>query len=241
MSNRFNLRSVLAISVLLGLLTACGSATSATPSANQSQASGPSSDQGSASPGAAIPSFDLSSLSGAIPGVDSYRTSSSTDGVVQYETIVVTQPVLSKAITTFDADGTVSTRFVVVGDQVWTAEGADGTFTLVPSATASSMLLAFDPSLMLRAYAGMDWSSAGVGANQGVETKNGVQATHLKIDDTTFAFLATSFPAGASIDIWVADAGYLVAWEMTGFAAGSDMAIEVTAINDPANKVETPN
>ena len=47
-------------------------------------------------------------------------------------------------------------------------------------------------------------------------------------------------PAGASIDVWVADAGYLVAWEMSGFEEGQDLSIQVTGVNDPANVVEAP-
>jgi len=47
-------------------------------------------------------------------------------------------------------------------------------------------------------------------------------------------------PPGASVDIWVADAGYLVAWEMSGFPDDANFAIEVTNVNDPSNKVERP-
>ena len=248
MTTRVNFRPALAGILLAGLMAACSSspATTSSPSASgSSQAPTPSAV---ASPGesvtasaGAIPSFDLSSLTGVIPGVDSYRTSFSTGGVVSYSTVVVTKPTLSKAITSFKKDGTVDTRFIVIGDKAWMAEGADGAFQPLPSSTSAAMLAAFDPALLLGAYANVDWTAGGVGANKGVETKNGVQATHLKIDASTFAFLATGWPAGASIDIWVADAGYLVAWEMTGFEADQDVMIEVTGINDPANQVQAPN
>jgi hypothetical protein len=32
-----------------------------------------------------------------------------------------------------------------------------------------------------------------------------------------------------------------VAWEMSGFEADSDISIQVTNVNDPANKVERPS
>ncbi len=48
-------------------------------------------------------------------------------------------------------------------------------------------------------------------------------------------------PAGAAVDVWVADAGYLVAWEMTGFPNDANFAIEVTNVNDSSNKVEKPS
>ena len=40
---------------------------------------------------------------------------------------------------------------------------------------------------------------------------------------------------------WVADAGYLVAWEMTGFPNDADFVIEVTNVNDSSNKVDKPS
>lgn len=186
----------------------------------------------------AIPTFDLSALTGAIPGVDSYRTSFSTGGTKNYESIVVTKPEISKAITTYSDDGTVSNRIIVIGKAAWMADGADGQFEAVPEALAGSMLMAFDPAMMLGAYASVDW--AGAAADQGTEEKNGVQARHLKIDPTTMVGLAAAMPAGSSIDIWVADAGYLVAWEMSGFEEGQDLSIQVTGVNDPANVVEAP-
>jgi hypothetical protein len=186
----------------------------------------------------AIPTFDIAALTGAIPGVDSYRTSVSMDGVVQYESVVVTQPVLSKAIATYDGD-TVTSRFVVIGEEVWTADGADGAFELLPAEFAATMLLAFDPTMMLSAFAGADFANSGA-ANLGTEDKNGVQAVHVRLDSTSFFGAGGAIPAGAAIDIWVAEAGYLVAWEMTGFGSGSDMSIQVTGINDSANVVERP-
>jgi hypothetical protein len=231
------------------IMTACGGgatgttdgdatptpASDATPASEATPIAG-----GDATPdvGAAIPSFDLDALTGTLPGVDSYRTSFSTGGVKNYESIVVTKPEVSKAITTYDDDGTVSNRIIVIGKQAWMANGADGQFEAVPEALAGSILMAFDPAMMLGAYATVDW--AGAAADQGTEEKNGVQARHLRIDPTTMVGAAAGMPAGAAIDVWVADAGYIVAWEMSGFEQGQDLSIQVTGVNDPANKVEAP-
>lgn len=187
----------------------------------------------------AIPTFDIAALTGVLPGVDSYRTSVSIDGVLQYESVVVTQPVLSKAITTYDGDA-VTSRFVVIGEEVWTANGPDGTLDPLPAEFAAAMLLAFNPTLMLSAWAGADFANSGA-ANLGTEDKNGVRAVHIRLDSTSFFGIAGAIPAGASMDIWVAEAGYLVSWEMTGFGAGSDMSIQVTGVNDSANVVERPS
>jgi hypothetical protein len=187
----------------------------------------------------AIPTFDLEALSGGLPGVDSYRTETSVGGVKQYESVVVTKPVLSKAITVYDDQGEVSQRLVAIGDELWIADGADGAFTADTTGMGSALLMGFDPALMLGGFASIDWG--GAAANQGVEDKNGIQAHHLRIDSTTFVGAAAQMPAGAAVDIWVADAGYLVAWEMSGFPEDANFAIEVSHVNDPANKVEKPS
>ena len=195
-------------------------------------------EQPAATAEVALPSFDLDALTGALPGVDSYRTETSVGGVKQYESVVVTKPELSKAITIYDG-ANITTRIVIIGKEAWTADGADGAFQSVPAELAGTMLMAFDPALMLGAYASLDWASSA--ANLGTEDKNGVQAHHVKIDSTSFLGAAAQMPAGAAIDVWIADAGYVVAWEMTGFPEDANFAIEVTGVNDPANKVERPS
>ena len=207
-----------------------GVAATPTPAPNAPEATPPTVD--------AIPSFDLSALTGAIPGLDSYRTSFSIGGVEQYRSVVVTQPVLSKEISIVE-DGAVSSRFIVIGKETWTSDGPDGKFEAVPEAFANSMLLAFDPTLMIGGFANVDWATAA--ADQGVEDKNGTRARHLRIDSTTLVGAAAAMPPGSAIDIWIAEAGYIVAWEMTGFGGESDMSIQVTDVNDPANNVERPS
>jgi hypothetical protein len=189
-------------------------------------------------PAGALPSFDLGALTGGIPGLDSYRTSTSTNGVKTYESVVVTKPELSKAITTYEKDGSVDSRFVVIGKEVWQAQGPDGEFTSVPEALAAPMLMLFDPTSMLAGYATLDWGHAA--NNLGTEDKNGVRAVHVKIDPSTIGGAGLQMPAGAAIDVWIAEAGYIVSWEMSGFKEGQNIAIQVTNANDPSNKVERP-
>jgi hypothetical protein len=230
------------------LVAACGGATAttapdgeATPPAGEAtpppagEATPP--PAGEATPDLAIPTFDLDALTGGLPGVDSYRTQFSVDGEGQYTSVVVTKPVLSKAITIED-NGEVSQRFTIIGDEAWVASGSDGEFEPVPAQMASSMLTLFDPAMLLGAFGGAN--IAGVGALVSTEEKHGVQARHVKIDQGTAAGFAASMPAGSSIDIWVAEAGYLVAWEMSGFPDEGNISIQVTNVNDPSNKVERP-
>jgi hypothetical protein len=231
------------------IVAACGGGAAVPSSAASAAASAAESIAASVEPGLsidpnisldpnlAIPSFDIGALTGALPGVDSYRVSWSTDGKVTYESVVVTKPVVSKAITTYNDDGTVDTRFIIIGDKLWSASGADGTFEEVPANMATAMLTMLDPTMLFGAWANVPWGDAATSV--GTEDKNGIQTHHVRIDPTTITGLGAQMPAGSSIDVWVADAGYLVAWEMTGFEDG-DMSIQVSGVNDPANKVEAP-
>ncbi len=238
---------------LLVIVAACGgtsaSATPAggttapttTPAPGASTAAnnpGSSSDQGSGQPSFEIPSFDLSKLGGAIPGLDSYRVSVTVGGAKQYESVVVEQPVLAKAITIYSG-ATVSERLVLIGPDAWGASGTDGAFKSMPAGLVNSMLVAFDPSILFGAYASLDWTT--VATNQGVETKNGIQAHHIRIDPSSLLGGLASMPPGASIDAWIADAGYLVALETVGADATGSLQIEITNVNDPSNTVEKPS
>lgn len=247
---RATVTGALLVTVML-VVAACGGATATatptpvapgeatpTPAGEATPAPATQPPAGEATPDLALPTFDLSALTGGLPGVDSYRTETSVGGVKQYESVVVTKPVLSKAITVYDG-GDVSQRIVIIGNETWVADGADGAFEADTTGFASMLLMAYDPALMLGAYANVDW--AGGASDQGTEEKNGVQARHVRIDPTTLVGAAAQMPAGSAIDVWVADAGYLVAWEMTGFANDANFSIQVTGVNDPANKVERPS
>jgi hypothetical protein len=237
-----------ALSLSAVLVIACGGGTASTapeasqPTASAAASEGPSAVASEAPPSdgalpsiGAIPSFDLGALSGTLPGVDSYQTSVSLNGEEQYHTVVVTEPEVAKSITIFDG-GEPGQRIVIIGDEAWVADGPNGTFESVPSQLANAMI--FDPALMLGGFTGVDWGTAG--SNLGTEEKNGVQAVHLRVDSTTAAGLGGQIPPGAAVDVWVAEAGHLVAWEMSGFPEDANFSIQVTNINDPANQVERP-
>ena len=102
---------------------------------------------------------------------------------------------------------------------------------------AAPMFAAFDPTLLVGAFSGPEWAQSSL--DKGVEEKNGVQAHHFLIDSTTAVGGFSGVPAGAAINIWIADDGYLVAWESTGIG-NSDMSIQVTGVDDPTNKVDRP-
>jgi hypothetical protein len=227
------------------LLTACGgttgSATSSGPAATSgasipaaSQPPAASADAGASAsvPAIAIPSFDIGALTNNLANVDSYRVSIGINGAEKFRGVVVTKPVLSRDLTMGDG-----TRIVVIGDEAWMGK-AGGPLTPAPGPMATALFAAFDPTLLVAAYSGPQWAQSSL--EVGKETKNGVQATHYHIDPSTAAAGFSGVPAGANIDLWISDAGVLVALEASGFPNGS-MSIQVTGIDDPANKVERPS
>ncbi|MEO8571128.1 MAG: hypothetical protein ABI553_05445 [Chloroflexota bacterium] len=225
-------------------LAACGSSTpSAAPGSGGTSGatSTPAASSGAALPSQApgpsgfpIPSIDIGALTAGLSNVDSYRIAITVAGVEQYKGVVVTKPVLSRDITISGG-----TRFVVIGNEAWTAQGSEP-LKSVPSQLATSMFAAFDPTLMVGAFSSPQWAQSSL--DKGTEQKNGVSAHHLVIDSTTLVGGLSGIAAGGAINFWIADAGYLVAWEATGLAAGAgDTSIEVTNVDDPANKVERPS
>ena len=197
-----------------------------TPQASSAQASG------EASFPIAIPSFDIGALTAGLENVDSYKVSISVNGEESVKGVVVTKPELARDYTLKDG-----TRVVVIGDKAWIAQPG-GTLTSVPGALATGMFAAFDPTLLVGAFSGPQWAQAS--QSLGTEQKNGVEATHYRIDSTTAGAGLSGLPAGASVDLWISADGVLVALETTGFPSGN-LSIQVTAIDDPANKVETPS
>ncbi|MEA2620944.1 MAG: hypothetical protein QOC97_1717 [Chloroflexota bacterium] len=228
------------ISIAL-ILAACSGGTTASgapsstgtplPTANVPASAGSEATPAS-SGGLAIPSFDLSALTQGLSGLDSYQVSISVAGAETYKGTVVTKPVLSRDLTV--AGGT---RIVVIGNEAWMAQPG-GQLTSVPGTMATGLFAAYDPTLLVGAFSGAVWAQNS--ASIGVEQKNGTSAHHYHIDATTLVGGFTGLPAGAVVDTWIADAGYLVAFEATGITGG-DIKIEVTNVNDPANKVDRPS
>lgn len=179
----------------------------------------------------ALPSFDLSALVDNLEGVDSYRIAITRDGTAVYSATVVTRPVLSRDVTTDDG-----TRIVVIGDEAWIGQG--DVLQPAPPEMATPMLAAFDPMLLMGAFAS---PGAMVGATEvGTEEKNGVQARRFRVDADSMVGAMASMPPGSAIEMWVADAGYLVSLSVSGTGEGA-FTMDVTNVNDPSNVVERPS
>jgi hypothetical protein len=225
------------------LIAACsGSTSSGAPSIGPSaitsapppapaESTAPSAAEGLPSLPIAIPSFDIGELTKGLANVDSYKVAINVGSDQSLTGTVVTKPELARDYTLKDG-----THIIAIGDKAWLGKGTS-TPQAVPDSMATALLGMFDPTLLVGAFSGP--AIAAGATNQGTETKNGVQATHYHIDSTTGAGLA-GIPAGASVDLWIADKGYLVALEAKG-TSGGDFSIEVTNVDDPANTVVAPS
>jgi hypothetical protein len=237
-------RAAAALLPIALLVAACGASTASgapSGSAAATSAAQPSTPAASASaageastpPIGAIPSFDVSTVLAGLSKVDSYKETITVDGAEVYAATVVTKPALARAIT---ANGS---KIVIIGDKAWMSQDGGTTYQSVPESMATGLLGAFDPSLMIGAFGSAAWSQAAT--DMGAEQKNGVNAHHYRIDSTSPNAALLALPAGATIDVWIADDDYLVAVETTGFAGNKNVQIEITNVDDPANKVDEPS
>ena len=240
--------SLLATLAVLSIgLAACGGGTpptddpidTPTDAPTEAPATEPTTTDPSASPSdpaVVLPSFDPADILANLEGIDSYRVTVTSDGEISYSAVVVTKPELARDITL--GDDPDADRIVVIGDEAWMGSG--DALEPVPPAMSTAMLAAFDPMIM---FGGFAQAGAWEGAEDiGTEERNGIEARHLHIDDSTFLGTIPSMPAGASIDVWIAtDGGYMVGLEILGEGGTDGFVVDVSDVNDPSLTVERPD
>jgi len=234
------------------ILVACGGATSspgaagsgavpptgAVPSTGGVPSAGVDPASLGAIPSFAIPSFELGSLIANLGNVDSYKVVIAGADGTAYSGTIVTKPVLARDL--YLGSGAGATHIVKIGDETWVGT-ADGPLKVAPAGMVDSMLPLFDPGTLLSIFANA--SVLSYAADLGEEVKNGQPTTHYKVNLADIPnFAAFGMPATATVETWVADDGYLVSFIATDYgAAGRNMHIDVTNVNDPANVVERPS
>lgn len=189
-----------------------------------------------ATPVGEIPSFDLSGLTNNLENVDSYQISLSVAGSTVYHATVVSQPEKAEEISL--GEGADVTRVLRIGTDVWIAIGSEP-YQKDDVGMANALVGSFSPLLLIGSFA--NGNIAAVSTDLGTEQKNGINTHHYRFDSTSSAAANFSMPAGAGLDFWVADDGYLVGYAFTGTAADQNVAIDVSNVNDPSNKVERPS
>lgn len=254
-------------------VAACGGSGTTAPGASSGTGPGTSEAPASVAPGSsqsgggsgdvtAGDAFD--SASNALDTLDSYKfdveiNSSSTstfgsEGTTSFTGVVVNKPDKAQQLDEVEKDpqGNVTSEFhfLIIGQQAWTKDTADGKYTEVPSAMATGMLAglaAFQPQKLF----GTTFGALGSDYHLvGTEQKNGVNAQHFSGDASIGTFFASL--AGVSgtwtSDVWLAaDGGYLVASTVAVQAATATSAgnfsidVQITNVNDPGNALQPPS
>jgi hypothetical protein len=200
----------------------------------------------------------------ALNALDSYRfdveITSSTNGTfgaagtTSFTGVVVHKPDEEQQFDEVvkDATGTVTSElhFIIIGSNAWTKETAAGTYAAVPAAAVTPMTAAFAAFRPEQLF-GTAFGTLGSDYHLvGSESKNGVDAQHYHGDESIGTFFsALSGTSGSwQSDVWLATTGgYLVSSNVaasgaTATSAGSfSIDVEITNVNDPANKLTPPS
>jgi hypothetical protein len=139
----------------------------------------------------------------------------------------------------------VPLRYVLVGDDAWLAVGG-GTLAEVPGGTAAaeSVFQRLRPENLLGSLAGQLDDLTVIGQ----ETRNGVVTNHYRADEDRAARIAQELGGqDFTVDAWLAaDGDYLVAFEMSGTIERNGvpepfgMKLDISGIDDPANRIQRP-
>lgn len=244
--------------------TAPGAGSGAPGGSEPAASQGPGATQAGGGPGGSqAVTADFGPAANALDNLDSYKfdveissasnTTLGSEGTTSFTGVVVNKPDKEQQLDEVvkDANGNVTSElhFLVIGDSGWTKPTASGTYQALPAGSVTGMmagLLAFQPQKLFATAFGTLGSDY---ALVGTETKNGVNSQHFHGDESIGAFFsALSGTSGQwTSDVWLAvDGGYLVsstvsAAAATATAAGSfSISVDITNVNDPANKLTPP-
>ena len=203
--------------------------------------------------GARLKDLDSYRATIRIAGITGISAGSEPMGEVSVDLVAVRvpEPAMKLTISGLGGGETASAEltYIVVGDRAWMEIG--GLAVEMPGEAAEGLLgtiSSLSPETLYSTSIG-DWAS---GLERvGEESKNGVAAIHCRADLETAAALGQALggvsTAQWSMDVWVArDGGYLVSAVQKGeIGAGSTtrsylVQIDVTDVNNPANKIEAP-
>jgi len=206
----------------------------------QASSSGPSLDNaGTALNNLTSYKFTMTVVGGDLVDTLSTLPDAPTSGVFKVKGTYIFQPAEAADIT---VEGTF--HEISVGGSDYKDAGLTGSFT--EDDTGATILV--DQLSPTSVYTSFDFS--GDFTTVGVETKDGVQATHFQAGDSALAeFAAVSgVPAGAwTADVWLAnDGGYPVAISIVGTTSNTDKTVvyqrtfDLSDVNATTNTVTAP-
>ena len=197
---------------------------------------------------------DLLDAANRLADLDSYRVSVVTRGLVpatpangpvtMTSTLVQgADPAAQFSMTGVDGFAGGRLQAIVIGDQAWLKEGGGG-WVKSPGG-AADFDAAFTTLSPIDLVAGFEGLSGAI-RRTGTETRNGRRTIHYRADSGDAVAEAAGLSKG-SIDAWLAaPGGYLVGldidgtWDLDGTPTRVVLRIDVTRVNDRANKVAPP-
>jgi hypothetical protein len=197
---------------------------------------------------------DLVEAANALADLGSYRVTvvsrglvpaTPTGGEVSMTSTLVQgdAPAAQFAMTGVDGFAGGRLQAIVIGDEAWLREGSGG-WQKSPGG-AADFDAAFTTLSPIDLVTQFDGLSAALGA-VGEERKNGQRAAHFRSEDGDAAAVEAGLNRGTT-DLWLAvDDGHLVSlaidgtWDLDGTPTHVTLAIDVSHVDDPANRVTAP-
>jgi hypothetical protein len=131
-----------------------------------------------------------------------------------------------------------TTEVVAIGERAWIGRGSGGP---APASIVDARALhdGLHPRTVLRSVARPEIAAAL--SFVGAEARNGAIAGHYAADGAALEGIPDASPS-STLDVWLDGEGRLVAVQAVGFgAADRTIAVDVTGIDDPANRVDPPS
>jgi hypothetical protein len=174
----------------------------------------------------------------ALESAASYRLNAATrDGrtTFRHEYLVV-RPQSGWSLRVESSSGVL--QLIAIGNAAWIAETGQRLESISPR-QADSRAAGYDVPGIMAAYTDPALSAALSFVAR--ERKNGVDAEHFRADAAALRRVRPAVLSTASLDVWIAAAGYLSALEAIGVqSSDTDARVDVHAVNDPANIVRPP-
>lgn len=198
--------------------------------------------------------LDLIAAADALADLDSYRVSvvsrglvpaSTADGEVTMSSTLIQGVDPAAAFTMTGVDGLEGGRLeaIVIAEEAWLKSGS-GSWLRSPGGAADfdAAFTTLSPIGLVSGFEGLARAINRVGE----ERKNGVPATHYVSQEGDEEAAAAGLTHGIT-NLWLAvDGGYLLGlaiegtWDLDGTPTPISLTIDVTNVNDPANRVSAP-
>jgi hypothetical protein len=236
------------LALAMGVAVAFGACSSSSSTQAPNNGGNPSQSQPTQAAGAATPAVGAGGVADAVSklsDIKSFRFTMTMKGG-SYGSLLGSEPMTGIIISSPEKASDVTMmgmEVIEVGGKTYTNIGVGGWIQSKDS-SASSTADSLSPEKMLGAYVSPDMASGY--KSVGDEQKNGVATSHFTADSSAMAEYGSlvGVTGGTwTADVWIAkDGGYPVSVKIgvTGGSSDFEFSMDITNVNDPANKITAP-